>query len=364
MAKSLACWMIAASLTLMTSEVALAADGIIEINQISALAGGVTPGDTPGFPVEIFVTGSYRLTGNLAVPSGAPAGIAVYAYGTTVDLAGFSITSSTQCSGTPVSCTTSGAGAAIDATGANDVAVENGRVAGFSVWGVALSEGSRAERLIVESNAIAGIFGDRNCSLMGNIVRHNGGPGIQVGPGSNLVANIVSGNKGVGATVGVSTGLAQNVFEGNAGGSVSGGRATEGNVCDDGRCSARGTRRFYLTPGQVTGAQARAACGAGFHMASFWELQDLSTLEYAPSPVGYSGVDTGSGPPNNPGWVRTGAASANPPNSCNAWTSTSGAGKSAALVEPSSVDPANNNSPWVVFTSNCSSPSPVWCVED
>ena len=47
-----------------------ASDGVIEINQARALQGGVTEGDTPGFPVTISQSGSYRLTGNLTVPGG------------------------------------------------------------------------------------------------------------------------------------------------------------------------------------------------------------------------------------------------------------------------------------------------------
>ena len=42
-----------------------AADGVVGIDQNSALAGSVTPGDAPGFPVTISQSGSYRLTGNL-----------------------------------------------------------------------------------------------------------------------------------------------------------------------------------------------------------------------------------------------------------------------------------------------------------
>ncbi len=44
---------------------ALAVDGVIEINQASALAGGVTPGDSPGFPIHLNNSGAYRLTGDL-----------------------------------------------------------------------------------------------------------------------------------------------------------------------------------------------------------------------------------------------------------------------------------------------------------
>ena len=47
-----------------------AVDGVIEINQAKALAGGVTPSDTPGFPVSIDTAGSYRLTGNLRATTG------------------------------------------------------------------------------------------------------------------------------------------------------------------------------------------------------------------------------------------------------------------------------------------------------
>jgi hypothetical protein len=39
---------------------AAAVDGVIEINQAKALAGGVTPGDTAGFPVALSAPGSYR----------------------------------------------------------------------------------------------------------------------------------------------------------------------------------------------------------------------------------------------------------------------------------------------------------------
>ena len=49
---------------------ALAVDGVIEINQARALAGGVTPGDTAGFPVSLNDSGSYRLTSDLVPPPG------------------------------------------------------------------------------------------------------------------------------------------------------------------------------------------------------------------------------------------------------------------------------------------------------
>ena len=47
-----------------------AIDGAREINQTRAGLGGVTAGDTAGFPVTIDEPGSYVLTSNLAVADG------------------------------------------------------------------------------------------------------------------------------------------------------------------------------------------------------------------------------------------------------------------------------------------------------
>jgi hypothetical protein len=65
-------------------------DGVILIDQNKALAGNVTLGDTPGFPVSITQSGSYRLDSNLLAPAGAN-GIEITASNVTIDLNGFSI---------------------------------------------------------------------------------------------------------------------------------------------------------------------------------------------------------------------------------------------------------------------------------
>jgi hypothetical protein len=49
---------------------AQAVDGVIEINQAKALAGGVTTGDVAGFPVELRSSGSCVRTSDLTVASG------------------------------------------------------------------------------------------------------------------------------------------------------------------------------------------------------------------------------------------------------------------------------------------------------
>ena len=110
-----------------------AVSGVIEINQARAKAGGVTPADTPLFPVTISQPGSYRLTGNLDVtdatarPSGTAAenatAILVAANNVTIDLNGFMIKGPTVCSGSPLTCNPMGVGRGIDAFTQSGVAV-------------------------------------------------------------------------------------------------------------------------------------------------------------------------------------------------------------------------------------------------
>ena len=70
--------------------VAHGVDGVVLINQAKALAGNVTPGDAPGFPVTLSRRGSYRLSGNLRVARDTN-GLEVAAEDITIDLNGFTI---------------------------------------------------------------------------------------------------------------------------------------------------------------------------------------------------------------------------------------------------------------------------------
>src|SRR6266850_592227 len=92
MCKSL--WIPFAAMAVLTTAVvpqgAYAVDGVVLIDQNRALAGNVTPGDAPGFPISITQPGSYRLSGNLTVPA-ATNGIEISASNVTIDLNGFSI---------------------------------------------------------------------------------------------------------------------------------------------------------------------------------------------------------------------------------------------------------------------------------
>lgn len=134
-----------------------ALDGVIEINQSRALAGGIgggLPQDPPGFPVTITQPGSYRLTSNLAVASASTNGIEINAPGVSLDLGGFEIRGPGSCSCCPISCAgSSGAGVLV---GASTVSVTGGSIRGF---GSGVSAGSlgrtRIEQLDVSE--IAGI---------------------------------------------------------------------------------------------------------------------------------------------------------------------------------------------------------------
>ena len=123
------------------------------IDQNKALAGSVTPGDAPGFPITLSVPGSYKLTGNLVVPGGLN-GIEITSDKLTLDLNGFRIAGSGTCTRDPstyvVYCSSPSAyGIKVTAGGVTGT-VLNGSVQGFNT-GVLL-EGGTAESLTVRHN--------------------------------------------------------------------------------------------------------------------------------------------------------------------------------------------------------------------
>ena len=88
---------------------ARAVDGVIEINQAAALAGGITSCDQPGFPVVLCASGAYRLTSNLTYSSGYAIDLA--APDVTLDLNGMTVKGPSTCTvggnGWVTSCTDS-----------------------------------------------------------------------------------------------------------------------------------------------------------------------------------------------------------------------------------------------------------------
>ena len=205
---------------------ALAVDGVVEINQSRALAGGVTAGDAAGFPVSLNTSGSYRLTSNLTVPAGT-VGIIVGADHTMLDLNGFNLF------GTPGT-----AADGIQLPARVNVEIMNGSVIGFSGHGISstgVTQNITLSRLRIIGSGVNGVeltgsgIVDR-CSVL-----NNGTNGVHLGDGSLVVNSIVRGNGSVGLNLGATSGYRSCVLTSNNGSDlgtqVSGGVQLEKNVC-------------------------------------------------------------------------------------------------------------------------------------
>ena len=233
---------------------ALAADGEILINQARVNAGGITPGDTAGFPATLSKPGRYKLTGNLRVPAQMNA-IEVTASDVTIDLNGFTISSATP---------GQAASGIVALQGDGMLRVINGTVTGFSGSGIVKSPGPAViEDMRLLSNGhnleLAGESRVRNstiangnstfpqpgpavrcfgsCVIENNIITGNLGAGVaSEDGGTTVVGNVIVGNTGSGVfTSGAKTGFANNILIGNNGG---GAQSTalavqlHPNVCD------------------------------------------------------------------------------------------------------------------------------------
>ncbi|HME07133.1 MAG TPA: hypothetical protein VKG25_08780 [Bryobacteraceae bacterium] len=196
-----------------------AVDGVVLIDQNRALAGGVTPGDTPGFPVTISQAGSYRLTGNLTLPDANTDAIDITADDVMIDLNGFTILGPVVCTGQPVTaCSPKGNGNGIsNQTGNANITVVNGVVRGMGGGAIILSGGgSLIEKVtanssggvgiltflgatIIDSNGsnnlLDGINTGQGSLISGNVVRNNGASGIETVCPTNIVGNAAYGNK-------------------------------------------------------------------------------------------------------------------------------------------------------------------------
>ncbi len=119
------------------------------IDQNKVLAGSVTPGDAPGFPLTISQPGSYKLTSNLYVPAGSD-GIQITADNVTLDLNGFTVLGTATCSqnGSTLAVTCSQMqGNGVYAEGRKHAAVKNGTVRGFGFACISAGLSGRLEDL-------------------------------------------------------------------------------------------------------------------------------------------------------------------------------------------------------------------------
>jgi len=163
-----------------------AVDGEILIDQAAVNAGGITPGDSPGFPASLGRPGRYKLTSNLIVPSDAN-GIIVGANNITIDLNGFTIRSN------PPGAAQSGIWTL---GGGQGVRVMNGTILGFGSWAI-LSAPSGASTVVENMRLIdnfGGIATGPDARVFGNVIANSLLNGIACAFGCVIEQNVVTGN--------------------------------------------------------------------------------------------------------------------------------------------------------------------------
>ncbi len=227
-----------------------AAFGQTGFGQAEALAGGVTPGDAPGFPVTLSEPGSYKLTSNLD-SIGAARAVEIAADDVFLDLAGFSIIGSNQGNYTGIGVSLS----------RQRTTVINGTVREMGGYGLSLDQNVHVENVMIVDNGdgmffssgrvidctISGNDGDgiyvalfpSSGIIRGNFIHSNGGRGIfQDFAGDGLIIdNHISLNGGPGMQL-LGSGYGNNVLSYNNGGGaqVTGGVALSNNLCNGGSC--------------------------------------------------------------------------------------------------------------------------------
>jgi hypothetical protein len=143
--------------------VASTAAAQVTINQTKALAGNVTSGDAPGYPVTLSQPGAYKLTSDLVVPEWSK-GVVIAAAFVTLDLNGFSIRSTNHCTSNTQSqmltCPQPNQSTAHGVESPNNhTIIRNGRIYGFSGHGISGAGGEKLEDLTVYGNARYGYVG-------------------------------------------------------------------------------------------------------------------------------------------------------------------------------------------------------------
>ena len=152
--------------------------GVITIDQAKAEAGGITPGDAPGFPVTISQPGSYRLMGNLTVADVNLDGIEIKTNGgVTIDLNGF-VVRGARCG--EQRCTINPP----PSNGINGLQpnfrVFNGTVENFGWSGIYAAGGAVIERVTAASNGYYGMVSNGSSQIIDSVARDNLGLGIAV----------------------------------------------------------------------------------------------------------------------------------------------------------------------------------------
>jgi len=189
-----------ALLALLLAAPAMAAEGKILITQAKAEAGGVTPDDTPGFPVSINRAGSYILASNLTV-SANKVGIVINVANVTIDLNGYAVSGSRA----------PGAHSGIVGDKAN-ITIGNGTITNFNHEGI-----NGDHRWIIESMRVTGTDDGIRLGVDGSVrnstVTDNGGLGIFCAFRCLVENSNISGNESYGIRIGSGTVLGNVIMD-------------------------------------------------------------------------------------------------------------------------------------------------------
>ena len=133
-------------------------------------------------------------------------------------------------------------------------------------------------------------------------------------------------------------------------------------------------RSFYLSKAGVPGGSAASACSVGFHMASIYEVLNVSALRYNTA-LGLETGDSGQGPPGlSLGWAKTGLVG-DALHTCNGWTSSAPGLYQGFAIRLNALAgipaPAFGLQPWEFLgfgdkynSASCDTRHSVWCVQD
>ena len=215
---------VASAAALLTTLHAADAQPRLTIDQAAVMAGNVTPGDAPGFPLTLSRPGHYRLTSDLAVPADT-AGIVISGPGVTLDLGGHRVGGTVRC-GIPAGSATLrcdepsqfSAKVGISTVAATGAVIRNGSVAGFPGLGIHYGEATVLSNLRVVSNSGVGIGGGWYAAggRLSNVrVERNGGPGI-VCEAMTIEHSMFVGNAGDGIDC-LRSRFSDSIAEGNGG---------------------------------------------------------------------------------------------------------------------------------------------------
>lgn len=191
------------------SGAALAAeDGVVDIDQARALAGGVTPGDNPGWPVLITKSGHYRLTSDLVVAAPQTGRvISISADNVTLDLNGFTIQGPNTCqrnAGGVFFCTAAVSGGYGVESRAVGTHLRNGRISGMGdrgvVFGYSSAGGGVVDNVHASHNAGGGIYVPFG-SVRDSSARFNGNSGITLEGNASVHNSRSEGNRFDGFTL-------------------------------------------------------------------------------------------------------------------------------------------------------------------